>query len=150
MIHSQLFPRLLVFAERAWHKAKWEDNSSSQLKQLQSKDWESFANRVGYKEITRLSNLGINYRIPPPGISKKETKVLLCTIYPRFQFLYRQYNDDNCSEWMKCKSKDFSINKKLEYDFMAVDLKGRKSRCIKLGNEIQFDFNDFDLESEGK
>ena len=30
MIYSQLFPRLLAFAERAWHKAKWEDNSSSQ------------------------------------------------------------------------------------------------------------------------
>ena len=137
MIHSQLFPRLLAFAERSWHKAEWEDNSCSQSKQLQSKDWESFANRVGYKEITRLNNLGINYRIPPPGISKKAPKVLLCTIYPGFQFLYRQYNDDKPSEWMKCKSNEFSINKNWEYDFVAVDLKGRRSRCIKLEKEIE-------------
>ena len=136
MIHSQLFPRLLAFAERAWHKAEWEDDSSSESKQLQSKDWESFANRVGYKEIARLSNLGINYRIPPPGISIKAPKVLICTIYPGFQFLYRSYNNDKPSEWIKCKSYDFSINKKLEYDFVAVDLKGRRSRCIKLEKEI--------------
>ena len=138
MIHSQLFPRLLAFAERSWHKAEWEDDSSPQLKQLQLKDWESFANRVGYKEIMRLNNLGINYRIPPPGISKREPKALLCTIYPGFQFLYRQYNDDKPSEWMKCKSNEFSIDEKLEYDFVVVDLKGRRSRCIKLEREIEF------------
>ena len=137
MIHSQLFPRLLAFAERAWHKAEWEDDSSSQSQELQLKDWESFANRVGYKEITRLNNLGINYRIPPPGISKKAPKVLLCTIYPGFQFLYRQYNDDKPSEWIKCKSNDFSIDKKLEYEFVTIDIKGRRSRCIKLEKKIK-------------
>ena len=139
MIHSQLFPRLLAFAERAWHKAEWEQGNLLVSKQLQKQDWESFANRVGHKEIMRLNKMGINYRIPPPGISinKKKSKVLLCSMYPGFEFMYRQYIRNNPSEWMKYNATNFSINKKSEYNFVTIDLRERKSRQAKMKKKIK-------------
>lgn len=63
-----VFPRLLALAERAWHKASWEsiDNSGERAR-LQELDWELFANKIGHKELLRLDELNINYRVPPPG-----------------------------------------------------------------------------------
>ena len=132
MIYSQLFPRLLAFAERAWHKAEWEQDTSLLSEQLQKQDWESFANRVGYKEFARLNKMGINYRIPPPGISIKISKVSLCSMYPGFEFMYRQYVGNNYSKWMKCNATNFSIDKKAEYHFVTIDLRERKSRQAKI------------------
>ena len=135
MIHSQLFPRLLAFAERAWHKAKWEDNNSSQSKLLQSKDWKNFSNRIGFKEIVKLNNLAINYRISPPKMYERESKILVFTFYHGLQILYRQYKNDKISEWSKCKSNEFVVDKELEYDFVAVDYNGRRSKCVKFEPE---------------
>ena len=137
MIHSQLFPRLLAFAERAWHKGQWEKRNLLTSEQLQKQDWESFANRVGHKEIMRLNKLGINYRIPPPGISKRKSKVFLNSMYPGFEFMYRKYNENTPSEWIKCNAINFSIDKKIEYDFVTVDLKERKSRQAKIKKKMK-------------
>ena len=62
------FPRLLALAERAWHKAAWEyiENSEDQNRRKQ-RDWESFVKTLGDKELPRLENMGIRYRVPIPG-----------------------------------------------------------------------------------
>ena len=66
--HGMLFPRVLALAERAWHKAAWEDTTPPQARDtLRDADWERFANAVGSKELARLDALGIAYRVPPPG-----------------------------------------------------------------------------------
>lgn len=63
-----IFPRLLALAERAWHKASWESVQNETIRErLRTIDWEDFANTLGYKELARLDNLGIKYRVPPPG-----------------------------------------------------------------------------------
>ena len=64
---SMVFPRMLALAERAWHKAPWEDKNNPCKDEAAYKDWESFANTVGHKELERLRQLGIQYRISPPG-----------------------------------------------------------------------------------
>ena len=65
---SMIFPRILAVAERAWHKDDWEDErNKSQRNRMRKASWEKFANTLGYKELSRLDNLGINYRIPLPG-----------------------------------------------------------------------------------
>ena len=63
------FPRLLAFAERAWHKGKFEYDylPVNQRMDLEIKDWEDFANTLGYKELWRLDQIDVQYRIPPPG-----------------------------------------------------------------------------------
>ena len=58
-----LFPRLLALAERAWHRAEWEQGTNEPLA-----EWEIFKNTVGYREFPRLDRLGVMYRVPPPGL----------------------------------------------------------------------------------
>jgi len=63
-----LFPRLLALAERAWHKAAWENAMSEEERDsLRDEDWERFANALGSKELARLDAFGIAYRVPLPG-----------------------------------------------------------------------------------
>ncbi|XP_071084142.1 beta-hexosaminidase-like [Haliotis cracherodii] len=63
-----MFPRLLALAERAWHEAAWEEEEDNRTRQaMEDRDWERFANTLGYSELKRLENIGIKYRVPPPG-----------------------------------------------------------------------------------
>lgn len=67
-LQAMVFPRLLALAERAWHKASWENNKDEAARNIEKKrDWEQFANTLGYKELARLDKMGISYHIPPPG-----------------------------------------------------------------------------------
>ena len=67
-LQYMIFPRLLALAERAWHVAPWEKitNKARREKMLQG-DWQDFANTLGHKELIRLDNRGIHYRVPVPG-----------------------------------------------------------------------------------
>ena len=68
-LHSMIFPRLLALAERAWHKASFEEESISKEERetrLRS-DWAAFANTLGHKELRRLDEKNILYRVPPPS-----------------------------------------------------------------------------------
>ncbi len=67
-IDSQLFPRVLALAERAWHKASWEGDIETEAGMAAMKsDWESFAKLIGRYELSRLDAKSVKYRIPPPG-----------------------------------------------------------------------------------
>lgn len=72
-----LWPRLLALAERSWHRASWEtiDLLSKRLT-VRKEDWMNFSNAVGYKELRRLEELGVNYYLPRPG-ARYESKI--CT-----------------------------------------------------------------------
>ena len=64
-----IFPRLLALAERAWHRADFEEAgiTNEERKRRENVEWQMFANTVGHKELGRLDELGILYRVPPPG-----------------------------------------------------------------------------------
>ena len=67
-MYKMLFPRLLAVAERAWHKAPWEDIlDKSERARERHRDWIKFANTVAYRELGRLDQLGIAYHVTPPG-----------------------------------------------------------------------------------
>lgn len=68
-IDYMIFPRLVALAERAWHKAPFEDEglTKAQRETRFEEEWESFARTLGTKEFERLENLNVEYRIPPPG-----------------------------------------------------------------------------------
>ena len=67
-----LFPRLLAFAERAWHQADWQQVYS---KQNLDSDWISFKDAMVFRQFQMLSKQNINFRVPPPG-AKIENGVL--------------------------------------------------------------------------
>ena len=63
-----IFPRLLALAERAWHRAEWEGSVDLGMrKTILDRDWAEFAVTLGHKELQRLDDLGIHYRVPLPG-----------------------------------------------------------------------------------
>ena len=64
-----LYPRLLAVAERAWHAADWEMIIDQQVRdKARQRDWAQFAAGLGHRELARLDHLGVNYRLPPPGV----------------------------------------------------------------------------------
>lgn len=72
-----LYPRLISVAERAWHKAEWEQpyqvgkeysgKTNYVNKQAVQQDWQLFANLIGQRELAKLDKTGIAYRLPVPG-----------------------------------------------------------------------------------
>ncbi|XP_059175868.1 beta-hexosaminidase-like [Physella acuta] len=65
--YEMIFPRLIALAERAWHKAPWEDVDPKKRKPKEEEDWSVFAHTLGNKELKRLEAANISYHIPPPG-----------------------------------------------------------------------------------
>lgn len=61
-------PRILALAERAWHKADWEDIEDKISRDHErDRDWEEFGNTLAYQELQKLDDMDFKYRIPPPG-----------------------------------------------------------------------------------
>lgn len=76
LVDYMLFPRLLPFAERAWHRAAWEPaykagasysygDGAVSLADLQS-DWRSFGAKMPM-HLAALDRAGVAYRLAPPG-----------------------------------------------------------------------------------
>lgn len=73
-----IYPRLLAVAERAWHRASWEQTYQAgreykggethfvDIKAMNS-DWTRFANLLAHRELAKLDRAGIQYRLPVPG-----------------------------------------------------------------------------------
>ncbi|XP_025106238.1 uncharacterized protein LOC112571470 [Pomacea canaliculata] len=98
-----LFPRFLALAERAWHEASWERNKSDNLTRIREreKDWTDFANTLGYRELARLDDLGIEYRIPPPGAKLTHGTIVTNVAFPGLRV---EYSSDSGVTW--CDVKD--------------------------------------------
>jgi len=76
-----LFPRMLALAERAWHKADWfvpydyagrkYDSTTSvfseNLRHQRDQAWEMFSATLGFKELAKLEQANIFYRLPTVG-----------------------------------------------------------------------------------
>ncbi|WP_019209248.1 beta-N-acetylhexosaminidase [Yersinia massiliensis] len=73
-----IFPRVLPLAERAWHRASWEQDYEAGREYIGgethhvdtkalSTDWQRFANIMGQRELAKLDKAGIAYRLPVPG-----------------------------------------------------------------------------------
>ncbi|MDC9596371.1 beta-N-acetylhexosaminidase [Xenorhabdus anantnagensis] len=73
-----IYPRLLPLAERAWHKADWEQKYQQGREYkggvthyvdtaLLQHDWERFANLIGQRELAKLDKAKTSYRLPVPG-----------------------------------------------------------------------------------
>lgn len=66
------FPRVLALAERAWHRASWEpadgmDSHAPIDAQAFDADWARFAATMGYKELPKLDQQGVRFRVELPG-----------------------------------------------------------------------------------
>lgn len=73
-----IYPRALSVAERAWHRASWEQDykagreyKGGETHQVDTKtldkDWLRFANLIGQRELAKMDKAGVSYRLPVPG-----------------------------------------------------------------------------------
>ena len=76
LVEYMLFPRLLAFAERAWHEAPWEPQYRAGTTYSYvdgrvdtaalTRDWTGFTAKMP-AQLEQLGRAGIMYRIAPPG-----------------------------------------------------------------------------------
>ncbi|XP_076803203.1 beta-hexosaminidase-like isoform X2 [Clavelina lepadiformis] len=130
--HSQLFPRLIAFAERAWHKSKWEQESDRYTaKLMRNRDWDEFSNAVGYRELARLRKRGIRYRLPPPGVKLVGNEVEICSLYPGLEYRHRVYGPDGSpGKWEECENGSVVDGDEFVHEYASYDGE-RWSRIVK-------------------
>ncbi len=86
-------PKLLGFAQRAWQgQPEWGNGLRDSLSRENFlKDWNVFANTVGFRELPALDkfNGGYHYRIPAPGIRlTSDGSVEMNAQFPGFEIRY--------------------------------------------------------------
>lgn len=104
---AMIFPRLLSVAERAWHRAAWEQDYEPGREYIGGEtshvdhdalraDWNRFANLVGKRELARLDRGGVSYRLPVPGATLADGKLKANTALPGLAI---EYSTDGGSSW---------------------------------------------------
>ncbi|MFA1239699.1 beta-N-acetylhexosaminidase [Serratia odorifera] len=104
-----MFPRSLSVAERAWHRASWEQDYKAGReykggethlvddKKLQQ-DWLRFANLLGQRELGKLDKGGIKYRLPVPGARIVNGKLEANIALPGLAI---EYSTDGGKQWQR-------------------------------------------------
>ncbi|WP_152468303.1 beta-N-acetylhexosaminidase [Vibrio sp. THAF190c] len=93
-----VFPRVLAAAERAWHRADWENDYKVGVEYSQSsnlvdkvalnQDYNRFANVLGQRELAKLEKAGIDYRLPVPGAKIESGKLAMNVQFPGVELQY--------------------------------------------------------------
>lgn len=101
------FPRLISLAERAWHQADWElpYEVGKEYQQgtthyvntaQQTQDWVVFANLIGQRELAKLDNAHIQYRLPVPGAKIVDGQMTANIVFPGLTI---EYSEDSGNSW---------------------------------------------------
>ncbi|QFU21797.1 carbohydate-binding domain-containing protein [Shewanella eurypsychrophilus] len=138
VVEYMTFPRLLILAEKAWHKASWEvpyqykgavynqtsGYFSQEMRNEQASQWAVLANTLGQKELVKLDKAGIEYRVPTVGAHIHEGQLLTNLIYPGLTIEYRV----NGGEWLVYHS-PVAVDGQVEVRAIAANGK-RKGRAL--------------------
>lgn len=94
-LEQMIYPRLLALAERAWHKADWEDNNNNRQRLT---DWQQFAARLSQVELARLTATGTSVYLPPPGVLITKQGIVANVSLPG---LMLEYSVDKGASWQR-------------------------------------------------
>jgi hexosaminidase len=93
-----VFPRVLAAAERAWHRAEWENDYKVGVeysqetnlvdKDARNKDFNRFANILGQRELAKLEKSGSDYRLPVPGAKVEDGTLAMNVQFPGVELQY--------------------------------------------------------------
>ncbi|KZN51236.1 family 20 glycosylhydrolase [Pseudoalteromonas luteoviolacea] len=95
-VMAMMFPRVLTVAERAWHKAKWEAEIRDE--KALAADWQEFSATLALKELTRLTESGVNINLPVPGAIIENGMVIANSA---FAYLTIEVSFDKGGTWQK-------------------------------------------------
>jgi hexosaminidase len=91
-LEYMLLPKLIGFAERAWAKTpEWiTETNPAKEETLYQKDWNTFVNQLGQRELPRLDAYsgGFNYRIPSVGAKLENGRVVANVQLPGLTIRY--------------------------------------------------------------
>lgn len=71
-LEQNIYPRLLMMAERAWHKAEWEGVTVN--KPLRDAQWSEMSQLLALRELPKLQKQGVSVYLPPPGVKIMDGK----------------------------------------------------------------------------
>lgn len=105
----RLFPRILSVAERAWHRASWEQDFKQGREykggvthfvdlKAQLKDWVRYANLLGQRELPKLDRTGIAWRLPVPGARIVDGQLQANIALPGLTI---EYSQDQGQSWQR-------------------------------------------------
>lgn len=108
-----IYPRMIAVAERAWHRAPWEQDyqagreykgGETHLVDISAlnNDWVRFANLLGSRELAKLDKAGVNYRLPVPGARVISGKLEANTSFPG---MVVEYSTDGGKNWQRYDDK---------------------------------------------
>jgi hexosaminidase len=135
-LEYMMLPKMLGLAERAWaQEPEWALGEYSILNDLYYKNsWSQFANRVGKRELPRLTyyNGGFSYRIPEPGLKLKDGKVYANIQLPGLEIRYTKDGSDPVAGSMIYTD---PLTEKGKFRFAAFDVSGRRGRVVGIENK---------------
>lgn len=85
-LEQMVYPRILMMAERAWHKAEWEGVAVN--RPLRDVQWSEMAHLLALREIPKLQKQGVSVYLPPPGVQIVEGKAHANTAMPGLNIEY--------------------------------------------------------------
>lgn len=142
MMEYKLYPRLMSVAERAWHRAPWEQDykagreyKGGESHWVDSKalhdDWQRFANLMGQRELAKLDKSGVAYRLPVPGARVVDGKLEANSSLPGLGI---EYSLDAGQHWQRYEvNSQPKVNAAVQVRSVSPDGK-RHSREEPVGN----------------
>ncbi|WP_025120279.1 MULTISPECIES: beta-N-acetylhexosaminidase [unclassified Serratia (in: enterobacteria)] len=108
-----IYPRAISVAERAWHRASWEQDykagreyKGGETHQVDTKtldqDWLRFANLIGQRELAKMDKAGVSYRLPVPGARIVGGKLEANISLPGLGI---EYSTDGGKQWQRYDDK---------------------------------------------
>ena len=126
----KVFPRMLAVAERAWHAADWavpynyegaiynkDSGTFTDVKRAErDADFNRFGNLLAHKELAKLDQADVFYRIPTVGAVIKDGKLHANVIFPGLAIEYR----GDGGKWM-AYSKPVAVSGSVEVRARSAD-----------------------------
>ncbi|MHB1148361.1 MAG: family 20 glycosylhydrolase [Lutibacter sp.] len=135
MLEYLLFPKLLALAERAWaQNPSWAtEKNLDKMDITYNKDWSTFVNVLGKKELPRLEYYsgGFNYRIPPVGAIIVAGKIKANIQQPGFVI---RYTTDSSEPTINSEIYTKPIEHKGKIILAAFSKNGRKGKSTIIEN----------------
>lgn len=109
---AQLFPRLAAVAERAWHRAEWEQPiepgrtyeygvTTHTDAAARASDYAGFAAALGARVLPWWDAQGVDYRVPPPGAVITGGELHMACAFPGLVGQYRLVGAvEDVTAWM--------------------------------------------------
>lgn len=129
MMENYIYPRMLALAERAWApQPQWVNDEDFISRDTSiDNDYFQFVRLLGTKDLPRLDQFEVAYRIPKPGI-KVENNLVMANC--EFEHLEIRYTTDGSIPTTASKLYKEPISEKENLKFKAFSSDGRSSGVV--------------------